>query len=91
MIYPRCKKSCDDLIGGDIRAHEQPLLSSLHTLFLQEHNRIATGLRNQLKGVSIGKNKLDELLYQEARKIVAAELQTIVYNEFLPVVVGKAF
>ena len=35
----------DDLVSGDVRALEHPALSSLHTLFLNEHNRIVEALR----------------------------------------------
>ncbi len=49
------------LFGGDIRVPENPGLSSLHTLFLREHNRIAEEIK------AVGPNMNDEDIYQEAR------------------------
>ena len=76
----------DDLVAGDVRAIEQPALASLHTLFLNEHNRLAAELKSCLPSVL----HTDEILYQETRRIVGAELQNIVYSEFLPLILGSA-
>lgn len=64
----------------------------MHTLFLLEHNRIAQELQLQpvmkqyLQKLSF--QEQDEVVYQEARRLVAATHQTITYKEFLPLVLG---
>ncbi|XP_055523846.1 chorion peroxidase-like isoform X1 [Wyeomyia smithii] len=68
--------------AGEDRANEIISLVHVHTLFLREHNRIA----NILSQVNSHWN--DEILYQETRKIVIAEFQHIVYNEYLPIIIG---
>lgn len=54
----------------------------MHTIWVREHNRIA----DQLKLLSPGKS--DEEYFQNARRIVIAEMQHITYNEYLPVMIG---
>lgn len=68
---------------GDIRANENVVLTSLHTLFLREHNRKATELKAANPGLS------DEEIYQRARKHVGALIQVITYQEFLPALLGE--
>lgn len=51
---------------------------TLYTIWVRHHNYIAKELK------AILKNADDESIYQTARKIVIAEYQHIVYNEFLP-------
>ncbi len=75
MPYPNVQKY---FVSGDVRANENPLLTSLHTLFAREHNRLCEEL------VVAHPEWTDEHLYQQARKLVGAEIQAIVYEEWLP-------
>ena len=65
-------------VAGDIRAGENPLLLSFHTLFVREHNRLCDEL------VVEHPDWTDEELYQHARKIVGGLIQAVVYEEWLP-------
>jgi peroxidase len=73
-----------DLLG-DSRVNEQPLLTVMHTIWLREHNRIAENL------CRIFPRQTDEFYFQHARRIVIAEMQHIIYNEYLPVIIGATF
>ena len=70
------------VLAGDERAAEQPGLLSLQTLFVREHNRQAKLIADKNPLMS------DEQIFQQARKIVTAEIQAITYNEFLPILLG---
>merc|ERR1712038_1596377 len=74
-----------DFVSGDLRVNEQPFLTSMHVLWMREHNRLADLLAKELH------TENDELLYQSARKLVIIEMQNIVYREFLPTLLGKRF
>lgn len=65
-------------VCGDVRANENPLLLSLHTLFVREHNRLCDELKVEYPSWD------DEQLYQRARKMIGAYLQNITFNEWLP-------
>ena len=61
---------------------QHPTLMTMHTIWLREHNRVAKNLSNLLPGRS------DEFYFQQARRIVIAELQHITYTTYLPLIIG---
>lgn len=69
-------------LAGDVRSNEQVGLTAMHTLFVREHNRLATRIREMEAGLS------GDEIYARARAVVGAEMQVITYNEFLPVLLG---
>lgn len=65
-------------VAGDIRANENLLLLAFHTLFMREHNRICD------EYITRHPEWDDERLYQHARRLVTAHIQSIVFDEWLP-------
>lgn len=68
---------------GDIRQNNTPRLSVLSTVLLREHNRIARALAKLRPHLN------DEQLFQEARKIMIAQYQQILFYEYLPILLGR--
>lgn len=65
---------------GDHRQSVTPTLTVLHITWLRRHNLVADALRKATGIVD------DEILFQEAKRIVVAELQHVTYTEFLPAI-----
>ena len=59
---------------GDSRVNVYPGLGALHTIFMRYHNYVAEELAASHSDYD------DEKLFQEARKIVIAVIQSITYN-----------
>lgn len=73
-------------IAGDVRSNENTLLTSMHTLFVLEHNRLAKKI--------VSKNpewvNNDEQIFSEARKMVIGFMQKITFEDFLPLLLGRS-
>ncbi|XP_023374195.1 peroxidasin homolog [Otolemur garnettii] len=70
-------------LAGDHRANEQLGLTSMHTLWFREHNRIAAEL------LRLNPHWDGDTIYHEARKLVGAQMQHITYQHWLPKVLGE--
>ena len=66
-----------------MRTNQIMTLTSLHIIFLRQHNLLASKL------AAINPHWNDEILYHESRRIVGALMQHITYNEFLPSLLGR--
>ncbi|XP_036622985.1 peroxidasin-like protein [Trichosurus vulpecula] len=69
-------------LAGDHRANEQLALTAMHTLWFREHNRIVTEL------FTLNPHWDGDTIYNEARKIVGAQMQHITYSHWLPKILG---
>ncbi|KAG7204449.1 hypothetical protein KM043_004884 [Ampulex compressa] len=78
-----CADHC--YISGDDRVNVQPQLAVIHTIWVREHNNVADKLSR------LNPDWSDETLYQEARRVVIAEIQHVTYKEWLPILVGKRY
>ncbi len=65
-------------VAGDVRANENTVLASFHTLMVREHNRLCDEIK--IEHPVWG----DELIYQHARRIVGGLIATVTYEEWLP-------
>ncbi|XP_026969682.1 peroxidasin homolog isoform X4 [Sagmatias obliquidens] len=70
-------------LAGDHRANEQLGLTSMHTLWFREHNRVAAEL------LALNPHWDGDTVYHEARKVVGAQVQHITYRHWLPKVLGE--
>lgn len=68
--------------SGDGHANQMVSLVAVHMIFTREHNRVAGILS------SMNPHWAEQLVFLEARKIVIAEFQHIIYNEWLPLIIG---
>ncbi|PXF42141.1 Peroxinectin A [Gracilariopsis chorda] len=75
--------SRDLYIAGDSRVNEHPVLTTMHTVFLREHNHICGMLEENVSDMSPGD------MYEAARAINIAQYQKIVYEEWLPAILGR--
>ena len=83
-LLVECFESGDSRTSRRKNFQENLGLSGIHSLFIREHNRIA----QQLALINSAWN--DETLFQETRRIVAAIMQHIVFNQYLPGTIGFA-
>ncbi|KAL7514384.1 hypothetical protein ACHAXN_011661 [Cyclotella atomus] len=72
----------DLFLAGDVRANENLGLAVMHTLFMREHNYWADELSSTNPELS------GDELFSMARVIVEAEMQKVIYDEFLPALLG---
>ncbi|XP_049540016.1 peroxidase-like [Anopheles darlingi] len=68
---------------GDLRSNQSPHLALLQIVFLLEHNRLAREL------AILNPRWDDERLFQEARQLNIGQYQAIVYNDWLPIYLGR--
>ncbi|MEO5717264.1 MAG: peroxidase family protein [Chthoniobacterales bacterium] len=69
-------------LGGDERSNENLALSTMQNLLVREHNFWANFIK-------AGNPTLDDTgIYQRARAIVVAEIQSITYRDFIPILLG---
>ncbi|KAL5280951.1 PXDN family protein [Megaselia abdita] len=83
-----CRRNLDEskmncFVAGDIRVNEQVGLLAMHTIWMREHNRIASQLKKMNKHWS------GDTIYNEARKIVGAQMQHVTYKQWLPIILGS--
>ncbi|KAJ8718792.1 hypothetical protein PYW07_016348 [Mythimna separata] len=68
--------------SGDNHGNQIISLTVLHTIFTREHNRLAKAL----SGLNPGWD--EDTVFWETRRLLQAQFQHIIYNEWLPLLLG---
>ncbi|XP_046346605.2 peroxidasin-like isoform X1 [Haliotis rufescens] len=68
--------------AGDHRANEHLALTAMHTLWLREHNRIATII------LQLNPHWDGNKVYHETRKLIGGVMQHITYTQWIPKILG---
>eukprot|EP00121_Abeoforma_whisleri_P008876 Awhi_evm1s8154 len=91
-MMPIDERDDSQFLAGDARGNIQPGLASLHTVFIREHNRIASTLKAELFG-DVENSSLEscdiEYIFDESRMLVEAQFQKIIYEDWLPALTGR--
>ncbi|KAI9197323.1 heme peroxidase [Polychytrium aggregatum] len=77
----------DIQVGGDSRAVENVALALLHSFWIREHNSVAKAVKQVLNGRLVSAS--DETIFQIARAITISEYQYVIFNEYVPTIIGK--
>ncbi|XP_028026294.1 chorion peroxidase-like [Bombyx mandarina] len=67
---------------GDSHGNQFISLTAFHTLWSREHNRVAQALSR------LNPHWDEDTVFMETRRILQAEFQHIIYNEWLPLLIG---
>jgi len=70
--------------NDDERVGDNSFLTTATLLFLRSHNEIAKGLHQ------VNPHWTDEIIFQEARRVLIAIYQNIVYGEYLELLLGES-
>ncbi|CAK9293337.1 unnamed protein product [Gordionus sp. m RMFG-2023] len=70
-------------MAGEMRSNENLPLTTIHTIFFREHNRLVREMS------IINPDWNDDKLFEEVRRIVGAMMQYIAYKEYLPKFFGE--
>nr|XP_018667950.1 peroxidasin-like isoform X2 [Ciona intestinalis] len=76
------QRSVPCFLAGDLRANEQVSLTTMHTLWMREHNRIARYIKQ------VNQHWDGDTIFHETRKIIGAQMQHITYTHWLPKLLG---
>lgn len=71
-------------MAGDSRVNSNPFAIIIHTIMMRNHNRIAKDLKLRHPSLS------DEQLFQKAKSINVDIYQRIIFDEWMPIVLGTA-